>query len=203
MQNRMQVGKERMAMLSQQTLRETLVTVFDHCLPACARVEYRLVGTGAAALQGVELPTGDVDILVKERQGVDAFGSCLADFTCLVPPAWMPGANQYYAEYEVNGVGVGISTVEFETESDALECVGSGPWEHYALVPCGQYSIPAVALELRLVSELVRNRPDRSAPLIEHMRANGCDLAVIRRGMEARSLPQDVQRSVLDRLAVG
>jgi hypothetical protein len=196
----MQVGKERMAMLSEQTLRETLVTVFDHCLPACAQVEFRLVGTGAAALQGVELPTGDIDILVKERQGVDAFGSCLASFPCLVPPAWMPGAKQYYAEYEVNGIGVGISTVEFETESDALECVGRGPWEHYVLVSCGPYTMPAVALELRLVSELVRNRPDRSTPLIEHMRVKGCDLELVRRGMTARNLPQDVQQNVLDQL---
>jgi hypothetical protein len=192
-----------MGMISQQTLRETLVTVLDHCMPACARVECRLVGTGAASLQGVALPTGDIDILVRERPSVDAFGSCLADFTCLVPPAWMPGAMQYYAEYEVNGVGVGISTVEFETESDALECVGRGPWEHYVSVPCGSHTIPAVALELRLVSELVRNRPDRSTPLMEHMRANGCDLDLVRRGMAARNLPLAVQQSVLDRLAVG
>jgi hypothetical protein len=151
-------------------------------------------------MQGVQLPTGDIDILVKERQGVDALGSCLVDFTCLVPPAWMEGARQYYAEYEVNGVGVGISTVEFETESDALECVGRGPWEHHVPVPCGSHTIPAVALELRLVSELVRNRSDRSTPLIEHMRANGCDLDLVRRGMEARNLPQDVRQRVLEQL---
>jgi hypothetical protein len=118
-------------MLSRHQLEETLITVLDHSMPACAQIEYRLVGTGAALLQDVPLPTGDVDILVKERASVDAFGSTLASFRCLVSPVWMPEARQYYAEYEVNGVGVGFSTVEVETESDGIECLGRGPWEHY------------------------------------------------------------------------
>ena len=187
-------------MLSPQQLRDTLVTVLDHSMPACAQIEYRLVGTGAALLQGVLLPTGDIDILVKERQSVDAFGSALASFKCRFSPAWMPEARQYYADYEVNGVGVGISTVEVETESDGLECVGRGPWEHYVLVSCGPYTIPAVALELRLVSELLRDRPDRYTPLIQHMRERGCDIELVRRGMEARGLPQALQEKVLGQL---
>jgi hypothetical protein len=187
-------------MLSQRQLRETLVIVLDHSMPACAQIEYRLVGTGAALLQDVLLPTGDIDILVKERESVDAFGSALASFKCLFSPAWMPEDRQYYADYEVNGVGVGISTVEVETESDGLECAGRGPWEHYVLVSCGPYTIPAVALELRLVSELTRNRPDRYTPLIQHMQVNGCDIELVRRGMEARSLSQTLQEKVLGQL---
>jgi hypothetical protein len=187
-------------MLSQQQLRETLVTVLDHSMPACAQIEYRLVGTGSALLQGVLLPTGDIDILVKERESVDAFGSTLASFKCLFSPAWMPEARQYYADYEVNSIGVGISTVEVETESDGLECVGHGPWEHYVLVSCGPYTIPAVALELHLVSELLRDRPDRYTPLIQHMQANGCDIELVRRGMEARSLSQTLRERVLGQL---
>jgi hypothetical protein len=187
-------------MLNLQQLRDTLIIVLDHAMPACAEVEYRLVGTSAALLQGVPLPTGDIDILVKERAHVDAFGTTLASYKCLFAPAWIPHGGQYYAEYEVNGVGVGISTVETETASDAIECLGSGPWEHYVLVPCGPYTIPAVALELRLISELARDRPDRSTPLIQHMRAHGCDVELVRRGMEARGLPQAMQEHVLDQL---
>ncbi len=187
-------------MLSQRQLRETLVIVFDHSTPAYAQIEYRLVGTGAALLQDVLLPTGDIDILVKERHSVDAFGSALASFKSLFSPAWMPETRQYYAQYEVNGVGVGISTVEAETESDGLECVGRGPWEHYRLVLCGPYTIPAVALELRLVSELTRNRPDRYTPLIQHLQINGCDTELVRRGMAARRLSQALQEEVLTQL---
>jgi len=187
-------------MLSPRQLRDTLIIVLDHAMPACAEVEYRLVGTSAALLQGVPLPAGDIDILVKERAHVDAFGAALASHKCLFAPAWMSHGGQYYAEYKVNGVGVQISTVEGETGSDAIECMGSGPWEHYVLVPCGPYTIPAVALELRLVSELARDRPDRVKPLIQHMRAHGCDIELVRRGMEAHSLPQALREHVLGQL---
>ena len=187
-------------MVGQYQLQETLVVVLDHSMPACAQIEYRLVGTAASLLQGVSLPVGDVDILVKERESVDAFGSALASFQCLSAPAWMPHARQYYAEYEVNGVGVGFSTVEAETESDGIECLGRGPWEHYVLVPCGPYTIPVVALELRLVSELSRNRPDRYIPLTRHMQVHGCDIELVRRGMEARGLSQTVRETVLGQL---
>jgi hypothetical protein len=187
-------------MLSLQQLRDTLILVLDHAMPACAEVEHRLVGTSAALLQGVPLPAGDIDILVKERPSVDAFGAALASYKCLFAPAWMPHSGQYYAEYDVNGVGVQISTVEGEIVSDAIECLGSGPWEHYVLVPCGPYTIPAVGLELRLTTELARDRPDRFKPLIQHMRAHGCDIELVRRGMEARTLPQALQEHVLDQL---
>jgi hypothetical protein len=187
-------------MLSQDQLRETLITVLDHSMPACAHIEYRLVGTGAALLQGVLLPAGDVDILVKERASVDAFGSALASFKCLFSPAWIPHSRQYYAEYEVKGVGVDFSTVEAETDLDSIECLGRGPWEHYVFISCGPYTVPVVALELRLVSELSRNRPDRYTPLIQHMQVHGCDIELVRRGMEAHSLSQTLQEKVLGQL---
>ena len=187
-------------MLNRQQLCETLVTVLEHSMPACAQIEYRLVGTGSALLQGVPLPAGDIDILMKERKNVDAFGAALASFECRFSPAWMSETRQYYADYEVDGVGVGISTVEVGTDSDGLECVGRGPWLHYVSIPCGPYTVPAVALELRLVSELSRNRPDRYTPLIQHMQVHGCDIELVRRGMAARNLPQALQEKVLGQL---
>ena len=42
-------------LLDQARLRETLTMVLDHAMPACARVGYRLVGTGAALLHGAWL----------------------------------------------------------------------------------------------------------------------------------------------------
>lgn len=186
--------------LDQTRLRETLTMVFDHAMPACAEVEYRLVGTGAALLQGVQLPAGDIDILVKEREDVDAFGLALSPFKCLFPPTWLPEDSQYYANYEVNGVEVGISTVEVETDSDAIETFGRGPWEHFSLIPCGPYVVPTVALELRLSTELFRERPDRYNPIIQYMQVNGCDIDLIRRGMDAARLPQALRDHVLSQL---
>jgi len=187
-------------LLDQARLRETLTTVLDHTMPTYAQIEYRLVGTGAALLHGVQLPAGDIDILVREREDVDAFGSALSSFKCLFPPAWLPEARQYYANYEVNGVAVGISTVEVETDSDELETIGRGPWEHFSLIPCGPYAVPTVALELRLVTELARQRPDRYTPIIQFMQVNGCDIELIPRGLEIARLPQALREDVLNQL---
>ncbi len=50
--------------IDQVRLKETLIMALDQIMPACAHLDYRLVGTGAALLHGVSLPAADVDILV-------------------------------------------------------------------------------------------------------------------------------------------
>lgn len=186
--------------LDQARLRQTLLAMLDRSMPACARVQYRLVGTGAALLHGVELPAADVDILVKERKGVDAFCAALASFRCLSAPVWLPHTRQYYGNYEVHGVEVGVSTVEVDSEADTIETFGCGPWEHFALIPCGPHTVPTVALELRLITELFRDRPDRYQPLIRYMQRHGCDVELVQRGMGRAELPQALQESVLKQL---
>jgi hypothetical protein len=180
---------------------ETLTLVLDHVLPSCAGIDYRLVGTGAAMLHGVELPVGDLDIALVERSHVDAFGAALSPFECLQAPAWLPHARQYYGNYAVNGVEVGLSTVEVETDSDTIETYGPGLWEvHYSLLPCGPYQVPTVDLELRLITELYRDRPDRYTPLIAHLQEHGCDLDLVRRGLSGGWLPQERVENVLRQL---
>jgi hypothetical protein len=190
----------REATLTLDQLRATLIAVLDRALPACARYEWRLVGTGAALLRGVVLPAADVDLLVRRREAVDAFAAALRDFPCLEPASWLAEAGQYYANFDVNGVEVGISTVEWDTDADGLECVGPGPWTRYALLPCGPHAVPTVALELRLVSELARGRPDRAEPILAFMRARGCDVDLVRQGMRARGLAEAEQADVIRRL---
>jgi hypothetical protein len=191
------------SLLNETRLRQTLTTVLDGVLPAVPGAAYRFVGTGSSLLRGIRLPARDVDVLLRERRDVDAFGTALAvipGVRCLIAPAWLPEARQYYANYDVGGVEVGFSTVEGQTDSDAIECVGRGPWEHFDLVHCGSHTVPTVATELRLVSELTRNRPDRYDPIVEHLRVHGCDVALVRRGMAARRVPEARQREILDRL---
>jgi hypothetical protein len=189
------------SLLDRSHLQETLITVLDHTLRRYPDIEYRLVGTGAALLHGVDLPAGDVDLLFKERADVDAFADALSPFECLEPAAWLPEARQYYANYCVNGVEVGISTVEIETDSDIIETFGPGPWErHYVLLSCGPYQVPTVALELRLITELYRDRPERYRPLVQHLRAHGCDLDLVRRGLGTGSLAQALRENVLCQL---
>ncbi|GGL20093.1 hypothetical protein [Mangrovihabitans endophyticus] len=168
---------------------------------AAAAVTYRLVGTAAARIQGVDLPTADVDVLLADRAGVDAFAATLADFACHTPPTWMPAAQQYYARFDVCGTPVELSTVERPTETDTVECAGQGPWRHYVLVDLAGHAVPAVRPELRLASELVRDRPDRYEPLIDHMLRHGADVQLTLRAARERGVDPALQEYVADRLS--
>nr|BFE73549.1 hypothetical protein GCM10020092_068500 [Actinoplanes digitatis] len=76
--------------------------------------------------------------------------------------------------------------------------MGSGPWRHYVDVAAAGLLVPAVRLELRLVSELVRDRPDRYRPLIAHLRRHGGDLDLLRRSLRDRGVDPALRRRVLD-----
>jgi hypothetical protein len=178
----------------------TLDTVLTTMRAVGADITYRLGGTSAALLQGVQLPVGDIDLLVARREDVDKFGAAVATFSCLHAAAWLPESSQYFARYEVHGVKVEISTVEREVDSDGMECVGRGPWQHYVWIACGSHQVPAVRLELRLATELVRDRADRYDPLLDFMSAQGCDFDLLHRAMRDQGLSADRQRLVWDRL---
>ncbi|HST83849.1 MAG TPA: hypothetical protein VLL08_19095 [Kineosporiaceae bacterium] len=192
-------GTER-ALRDVTELQRVLSAVLDHADPQAAGLAYRLVGTGAALAQGVHLPTGDVDILVARRADVDAFAAALSEFPCLTPPVYLPDAQQYFTRFTIDEIDVDFSTVERSARSDAFECIGRGPWEHYVPIRVGRHVVPAVSLELRLASELVRDRPDRYEPLIQHLRLHGVDLSLAQRAMTGRGVNALLHQQVLDRL---
>ena len=138
--------------------------------------------------------------MVKERGGVDVFSEALARFDCLMAPTFLEDMRQYYAEFRVNGVEVGVSTVEIETDADWIETYGSGPWTHYVLLPCGPHLVPTVKLELRLITELYRNRPERYEPIIEFLKTKRFDESLLKRGI--KGLPEDLQSKVSGRLGL-
>ncbi|MEV4839120.1 hypothetical protein AB0K05_31795 [Nonomuraea sp. NPDC049486] len=162
---------------------------------------YRVVGTSAALLQGVHLPVGDIDLLVTRREDVNAFAGALSSFPCLYAASWLPEASQYFTDYDVNGVAVGMSTLEEQVDSDGMECAGHGPWRHYVLIRCGSHRVPVVRLELRLITELLRDRPDRYEPLLDHLGTYGFDPDLLQRAMTARRLPAERRRLVQELLA--
>lgn len=182
-------------------LERVLSLVLDRIRPIVSSTEYRLVGTAAALVQGVKLPTGDIDILMRKRSDVDQFADALTDFPCLGRPVWLPRARQYFTHFDVNEIDTGASTVEVPTDAATFECIGSGPWEHYVEIEVGNHVVPVVCLELRLTSELVRDRRDRYSELIEHMRHEGADLQMLRRSMRDRDVSNALQQRVLDQLA--
>lgn len=192
--------------LDEAAVRRALTAVLDGVAAAGLDVEYRFGGTASSVLRGIRMPAGDLDILVRERPDVDRFRAAVMAVpgaTCLFGPALIAGPTQYFARYVVHGATVEVTTVEVQTDSDAMECFGSGPWTHFDLVPCGAHRVPAVATELRLITELARNRPERYGPIMEYLRGRVCDVALVRRGMDARRIPDERQAEVLGQLTAG
>ncbi len=187
-------------MLDKKLVEETLISVLSEVKPEAKGVEYRFLGTGAALLYGVVMPAGDIDILVKERRGVDVFSKGLKRFECLMAPTFLEDMRQYYAEHRIDSVEVDVSTVEIETDADWIETYGSGPWTHYVSLPCGPFQVPTVKLELRLITELYRNRPERYEPIIKFLKTKKFDESLLKRG--TKILPEELQSKVYSELGL-
>ena len=183
--------------LTRAEVARTLGRVLEAWQPA---FPYRLVGTAAALLQGVELSARDIDILCREREAVDQFAAALARYPALQEPVWLAGDRQYFCNYDVEGVAVGASTVEIDTDHDTTETFGTGPWRHVVEVPLGAHQVPAVRLELRLATELLRRRRDRAEPLIAFLSAHGCDTPLAARAMANAGIAPHTRTRVLARL---
>jgi hypothetical protein len=59
------------------------------------------------------------------------------------------------------------------------------------------FAAPVVALELRIVSELVRGRTEQFTVIAAYLRRNGCDIELVRRGMCVGGVPEQRQFEVL------
>ncbi len=187
--------------LTLEALSATLKIFLDLAGDLPAKIEYRLIGTAAALLHGVRLPANDIDLLVRHRSDVDSFGAVLSAFECLVTPNWLPDAKQYYGHFKVNGVEIGFSTVEVDSQRDTVETYGWGPWKHYSLLTCGPHSVPTVALELRLHTELHRGRPDRFEPILQYLQTHGCNHDLMTRCISPDcNLAVDLKSKVYDML---
>lgn len=167
---------------------------FDLIAAAVPDLRYRLVGTGAACLQGVDLPVGDIDLLIDRRSDVDALAAALAHLPCPAPPQWIEVTRQYFACYEIDGVGFSFSTLEEPTDGDGWEVQGPGPWRHVVTVDCGGHRIARAPLELRLTSEFIRDRPDRYRPLLAHLAVHGVDRELLEQSLAVRNVPEPLAR---------
>lgn len=186
--------------LTPERLRETLATVLRR-VERTGAFRYRLIGTAAGLLRGVPVEPRDVDLLVSERAHVDTFARALGPYRCLTPPTWMASAAQYYAAFDVDGVDVEASTVERPSDSECLETIGRGPWEHFSDISVGDRRVAVVAIELRLATELRRERRDRVDAIVRWIRDHGCDGPLLKHAMDAQGLDAGTQSSVLAALA--
>jgi hypothetical protein len=163
--------------------------------------DVRLVGTASSVLRGIDLPANDLDILFRDRDGIDASVAALGRHHLVTAgPEWIPDTCQYFARLEVRGAIVELSTVEIETVNDTMECFGAGPWQHFDPVTTSGGSVAAVATELRLLTELARGREDRYSPIVEFLRVRTCDLDLIRRGLADHGIPEAAEIESVARL---
>lgn len=178
--------------------RPAVESVLASVLRRVPEARFRLVGTASSVLRGIDLPANDIDILFQARPDVDAWFDVLStDLNGDDAPAWIAESRQYFARLHAEDVAIELSTVEIDSPTDTMECVGTGPWRYFDLVDCGPHTVPAVATELRLITEVSRGRADRSRPLLDHLRTVGCDVALIRRGLvEAGVAPGALGRVV-------
>jgi hypothetical protein len=135
------------------------------------RADVRLVGTASSVLRGIKMPACDIDILFHDRVGVDGWFTALsAALDVESAPAWIAETQQYFARMHAAGVAIELSTVEIESDLDTMECFGVGPWRHFDLLTCGGRPVPAVATELRLITEIddvARTATNRSSTTCE------------------------------------
>jgi hypothetical protein len=197
--DRLGIATDQDSRLDARAARRVLVRVLDETRRV--GVDFRVCGTAGAQLQGVDLEADDVDLLFRNRDDLDSFAAALRRFPRPRGPLYLEDSRQYFVEFVVDGVSVELSTVEFESSSNARECVGEGAWIHCRSVRCGSHDVRAVALELRLATEVLRARRDRSATLVAHLSEHGCDHALLGSALEAAGVAPDVRLATLD--AVG
>lgn len=180
--------------------RGRVVNVLAEIVEFAPSTEWRLVGTASSALRGIDVPVGDVDVLLRDRSDIDVWTARLAEDTGITidtAPAWLADACQYFARLVVDRATIEFSTVEIAAGTDASECVGDGPWTHFDDVDCGRFTVPAVATELRLITEVARGRVHIIRPLIEHLRVAGCDGPLVARGLSHAGISDAITAQVL------
>lgn len=174
--------------------RSDVVAALRPLLPTLERLldEVRIAGTASSLLRGIDLPAADVDILAREATIVDALLAAAetAPGSRVVSAVdWVerPGVRQYLAEVEIAGVPVQFSTVEPTDDAGeaagnagrVAECTGFAPWRHFDVLEVEGHRVAVVASELRLLSEVIRSRPDRWGPIGASLAAAGYDAELV------------------------
>jgi hypothetical protein len=144
---------------------------------------------------------GAHDAAYGARRRGQAFSASSSEGRCLSLPAWVenPEFGQYFASFELSGIRVEFSTVESNaTGSEFGECSGDAPWEHFDFLELEGHRVAVVASELRLLSEIMRFRPDRWEPIAAHLSRHGYDEGLLAAAIQR--LPPDLQATMRDAL---
>ncbi|TLS37080.1 hypothetical protein [Pseudalkalibacillus caeni] len=176
-------------------------------------IEWMLVGSAGSVLQGCEMDPGDVDIYVKRKEDVSRFAELLSEFS-LPNQDNQTNSNDWYstkgeavfhqtfpsgfswskARWNINGCDVEVvhisnaAGIPDSLTGDGIWEGGQYIWSHFKEVKAGEYTIPAVPLEIQLESNLRRKRGDRVEAILNALKTNGYDRELITKALSTQNL---------------
>lgn len=176
-------------------------------------IEWILVGSAASVLQGCEMNPGDIDIYVKNQEGVKQFARLLEPYS-LRTKSEAADRNNYlssieeptYTETFPSGFtwtkgrwmiqGMEVEVVDISQSAgipDSLD--GDGIWEggkyiwtYSKNVDFGSHTVPVVPLEIQLESNMRRKREERIDAIMKKLKTNGYNEALILKALSTDHL---------------
>ena len=176
-------------------------------------IEWILVGSVASVLQGCEMTPGDIDIYVKNQEGVEQFALLLEQYSlCTKSEAadrnnWFSSVEEptytetfpsgftwtkgrwMIEEMEVEVVNISQSAgIPDSLDGDGIWEGGKYIWAFSKNLDFGSLTVPVVPLEIQLESNLRRNREERIDAIIKKLKTNGYNEAFISKALSTEHL---------------
>lgn len=172
-------------------------------------------GSGATALQGVNIVPNDIDILAHEPAGVFGFAELLSSYA----PAhcdYMPGDEHWvsskempvqadskpdeygmiwhFARWYLDGFKVEVAHIAppsgFPRSGQGIGIWENGPeiWDYIHTVPFEGYQVPVIPLEIQLETCLSRELQERIDGILAVFDANGYQTNLLHQSLSSKNL---------------
>ncbi|HWO78211.1 MAG TPA: hypothetical protein VNM69_20280 [Bacillus sp. (in: firmicutes)] len=193
--------------------RNVLVKICDIYDQSGKNIDWIIVGSVGSVLQGCDMEPGDIDIYVKEQEGVTEFAELLQSFSLseisenrashtwlsskdepVFHETFLNGFSWSKARWIIDGVDVEVvhisnpAGIPDSTAGDGIWEGGKYIWDLSKHVKFGNYSIPVVPLEIQLESNFRRNRHDRAEAILATLKDKGYSDELIRKALSAKNL---------------
>lgn len=190
------MNTERSAGNWQQVLKTLLEAVAG---PESRQIQWLVIGSVAAALQGVSVSPRDLDLLFRHRDGLAWLTQSMAPFTPADTPAdsWVstvsePIRTETFAGYfrwhkaiwTISGMTVDATAIENLGMPDGLN--GPGAWEGGEHVwACARevafagYAVPVSLLEIQLEAQYRRGLTERIEAILDALHVQGPDIQLL------------------------
>ncbi len=176
-----------------------------------AKVGWAVIGSGASTLQGCRLPPADIDILFAEPEGVHQFAQFMSVFAVPRRPRegelWLSSREQpvafeppdpqkevwnfgrwMIADCKIEAAHIARPAGDPSMAQDWICEPGPRIWPHIRHVPFGRYQVPVVPLEIRLGTELLRERKERVDEIVAVLQGQGHDRELLRQALSRQHL---------------